>query len=160
MKLYLLYFLLIIKYILCDCVRNEIGQISEEIKRMQYFSSIIQIGDENARYINFANFSNGTMIIEVSYFPVNNKRTFFGLNADGSYFFEKESNHQYTISASNSAQYREHAENFCVPIKESSIYKDYIVSIPYQDQNIELYDFDGKKMYAIDLESKLKKKNK
>ena len=159
--LYLLYFLLIFKYISCDCVRNEITEISEEIKNMQKLSSIIQIGDENARYINFANFSNGTMIIEVSYFPLNNKRTFFGLNADGTYFFEKEVDHQYTIYASSSNKYRQYAENFCIPIKEGSKYKEYIVSIPYQDQTIELYDFDGtenKKIYAINLKTKLREK--
>ena len=68
--------------------KNGICKINNSIINKQWLTNIIMIGEPNYRFLNFANFSNGTMIIEVS--PDKdelNKRIFFGLNADGSYLF-------------------------------------------------------------------------
>ena len=115
MKLVLLYFIFIFKLIFCTecdisililkdneckaiyCTESQFQtgecQINNDIIKTQWITNIISIGEENSRFINFANFSNGTMIIEVSSDPGNNKRIFFGINSDGSYLFPKESNY-------------------------------------------------------------------
>ena len=92
-------------------------QIKNEIIKTQWLTNIISIGEENSRFINFANFSNGTMIIEVSSDPGNAKRIFFGLNPDGSYLFEEENN-QFIMTTSNNNNKRNYSENFCVTIIE------------------------------------------
>jgi len=123
-------------------------QIKNEIIKTQWLTNIISIGEENSRFINFANFSNGTMIIEVSSDPGDTKRTFFGLNPDGSYLFNEENN-QFTMTASSSNNKRQYSENFCVTIIEDESPKQYIVSIANEDQYIELYDFENNHIYEV-----------
>ena len=69
--------------------------VSNEIIKTQWLTNIIRIGDKDFRYVNFATFSNGSMIIETTSFPGNKYRYFFGLQSNGLPFF-KNSNH-YSI---------------------------------------------------------------
>ena len=57
------------------------------IKTQNEITNIIWIGDIDFRYINFATFSNGDMIIETTSYPFNAKRMFYGLKQNGEYFF-------------------------------------------------------------------------
>ena len=116
------------------------------------------IGEENSRFINFANFSNGTMIIEVSSDSENNKKTFFGLNSDGSYLFKNEKTHQFTMTTSSINSKRHYSENFCATIIENNSSKEYIVSIANEDQYIELYDFENNHIYEAKSEEKFEMK--
>ena len=143
MKLIVLFFIYIFK-----CILSE--EINSNIKETQNLTNIIKIGEENSRFINFANFSNGTMVLEVSSEPGNSKRYFFGLNPDGSYLFEEDGAHQICLTASgqsgNSYNQRNYAENFCVTINDEEN-KEYIVSIANKEQYTELYDFETRHIY-------------
>ena len=136
-------------YCIEEQFENGFCKINNEIIKTQWLTNIIWIGEENSRFINFANFSNGTMIIEVSSDSISNKRIFFGLQPNGSYLFGKENIHQFTMTASNSNNKRHYPENLCVTIKEDSLSKEYIVSIANEEQYIELYDFDNDYIYEI-----------
>jgi len=133
-------------------------QINNDIKKTQWLTNIIMIGEENSRFINFANFSNGTMIIEVSSDPGDNKRIFFGLNPDGSYLFQNDDTHQYTMTASSNNNKRHYSENFCATIIENQSPKEYIISIANEDQYIELYDFENNHIYKVKSKEKFGKK--
>ena len=128
-----------------DCI------IKNEIVKTQWLTNIIEIGTENSKFINFANYSNGTMILEVSNKPGSCDRFFFGLNPDGSYLFEENGSHQIILTAQNqegnNLNKRFYAENFCVTINGEENKKEYIVSIANEEQYIELNDFDKKMIY-------------
>ena len=71
------------------------------------FTNEIWIGEKKYRFLNFANYSDGTMIVEVSYANGNSKRIFFGLKPDGSYLFDKNSEGSYEITRNaNNNTYR------------------------------------------------------
>ena len=76
-----------------DCI------IKNDIIKTQWLTNIIDIGTENSKFINFANYSNGTMILEASNNPGSSDRFFFGLNSDGSYLFEENGSHQIILTA-------------------------------------------------------------
>ena len=123
-----------------DCI------IKNDIIKTQWLTNIIDIGTENSKFINFANYSNGTLILEASNNPGSSDRFFFGLNSDGSYLFEENGSHQIILTAQyqtgNDLNKRFYAENFCVTINEREGKKEYIVSIANKEQYLELYDFD------------------
>ena len=91
--------------ILTYCTDEEfsdgICEISNEIIKTQWLTNIIWIGEENSRFINFADYSNGDMIIETTSDPGNNKRIFFGLNSNGNYLFNDDKSHQLILTAEN-----------------------------------------------------------
>jgi len=152
MKVIILYFIFAIKLIFCsECDRNnpilyghihscqlkycteeqfQNGEckINNEIIKTQWLTNIIQIGELNSAFINFANFSDGTMVIEVSSFPGNARRIFFGLKPDGNYLFNNDETHQFIMTASNQEgnedNKRQYAENFCVQIEEDGTMKE------------------------------------
>ena len=131
--------------------KNGICKINNSIINKQWLTHIIMIGEPNYRFLNFANFSNGTMIIEVS--PDKdelNKRIFFGLNADGSYLFKDNvGNHQIKKEVNGEPNTRKYAENFVVKIDNGNAgTKEYLVSVPNEDQNAELYDFENDQIFT------------
>ena len=58
-----------------------------KIIRTQELTSIITISDKDFKYINFANYSNGDMIIEITSNPGSPKRMFYGLKKKRRIFF-------------------------------------------------------------------------
>jgi hypothetical protein len=54
-------------------------KIDNSIIKTQWLNNIIQIGPLNYRYINFASYSNGDMVVETTSFPSDPKRYFYGL---------------------------------------------------------------------------------
>ena len=49
----------------------------------QWLNNIICLGDKDFRYVNFASFSNGSMIVEATSIPDSPKRMFYGIQSDG-----------------------------------------------------------------------------
>ena len=131
--------ILFILFLIKEILANEINENYIEAS----ITNEIWIGVKKDRFINFANYSDGTMIVEVSSQYSNSKRTFFGLKPDGSYLFDKndEGSYEITINAKNNK--RHYAENFCVKIDN----KEYIASIANEDQNLEIYNFETKYVY-------------
>ena len=113
----------------------------------QSLTNIFNIGEENSRFIDFASYSNGTIIIEVSSDIEDQRRIFFGLKSDGNYLFEENEYgiHQIILLSNNTEgnnnnnNGKQYSENFIVLINE----KEYLVSVPNGDQYTELYDFEN-----------------
>ena len=130
-----------------ECIKNN------QIIKTQWISNIIWIGEDDFRYINFANYSNGDMIIETSSCPGNSKRIFYGLKQNGEYFFEKDGqitpfysiNVKEQLDNTNNSRYE--SENFIIKLKVEGIQKEYLVSMGKSSQYCELYDFDLNDIY-------------
>ena len=93
----------------------------------QWLNNIICLGDDNFRYVNFATYSNGSMIVEATAIPDSPKRMFYGVQRDGEPLF---SNGQYHTTVEISGQMesnnsRYEGEIFIVPING----KEYVFSI-------------------------------
>ena len=107
----------------------------------QRLNNIICLGEKDLRYVNFATFSNGDMVIETTSIPDSPKRNFYGIKKDGKSFFN---NGQYysTIMISDqreSNNSRYEGEIFVVPIDG----KEYLFSIGKGNNKFaELYDLD------------------
>ena len=72
-------FLINFKYILTnDCIISNNTVITN-----QWLNNIICLGDKDFRYVNFASFSNGSMIVEATSIPDSPKRMFYGIQSDG-----------------------------------------------------------------------------
>ena len=96
-----------------DCKISNITKITT-----QWLNNIICIGEENFRYVNFANFSNGDMIVETTAIPDSPKRIFYGIKNDGGPFFDNQQYHATIVisgqTESNNTRYE--GEIFIVPI--------------------------------------------
>ena len=163
-----LYFLLIIMQILsnpCErnfpifkegycmleyCTNNEFKNqtciLANEIIKTQWLNNIIWIGNNDFKYVNLASNSNGDLIIETTSNPSSPERKFYGLKRDGQPYFK---NNQYINSLIVSDQEgidngRFEGEIFFVIInEENGGNKEYLVSVGFENQYIELYDFDN-----------------
>ena len=68
----ILYFLFVINQIRSDdCIISNITKITTK-----YLNNIKCIGEKNFRYANFANFSNGDMIVETTHYQTHLKEFF------------------------------------------------------------------------------------
>ena len=133
------------------------------------FTNIIYIGDKNFRYINFADYSNGDMIIETTSFPESTKRLFYGLKQNGEYLFIKDGKSTPYYSMEGRKKKYE-SEIFIIKInkeeeeqeQENNIYynyKEYLISISFKEQDTELYDFENNKTIIIKTSDLLEKEN-
>ena len=125
-----------------ECIKNN------QIIKTQWITNIIWVGEDDFRYVNFANYSNGDMILETSSCPGNSKRIFYGLKKSGEYLFEKDGEKTpfYSINTKeqldNPGNVRYESENFIIKLKELEVEKEYLVSMAKNTQYCELYDFD------------------
>ena len=74
-----------------------------QLVKPQEITSVVWIGDKDFRYVNFANYSNGDMVVETTANPASSKRMFYGLKQNGDYFFSKNGRLTpfYTLNAKN-----------------------------------------------------------
>ena len=134
-------------------LKEKTCKIDNDIVKTQYLNNINFIGDENYKYVNFAMFSNGDMILETTNNPGTKKRMFYGIKKDGREFFYKDNkwSNKYTIEGED---IRHEAEIFVVKINgkigEENNGKEYLVSIAKKNHYAELYDFDNDKIYKKD----------
>ena len=120
-----------------DCIISNTTNIADK-----WLNNIICIGEKNFRYVNFANFSNGDMIVETTALPDSPKRIFYGIKNDGGPFFDNQQYHETIVisgqTESNNARYE--GEIFIVSIDN----KEYLISIGKIDnQYAELYDLSN-----------------
>ena len=59
-----------------------------KIIKTQWFNNIIRIGDKDFRYVNFANYSNGDIIVETTSCPGNSKRMLYGIKSNGRPYYK------------------------------------------------------------------------
>lgn len=58
--------------------------------KTQWLNKVIVFGDLKYRYINFATYENGDMVVEATDYPDTKKRMFFGISQNGRPFFTKD----------------------------------------------------------------------
>ena len=134
-----------LKYCSEEDYNNNICIKSNEIIKIQWLTNIIKIGDLNFRYINFANYSNGDMIIETTSYPPSSLRMFFGLKTNGLPFFGETNHFSITVKdqPDNTDKSRCEAENFIATINDGRQKgKEYLVSIPKNTKYAELFNFE------------------
>ena len=132
LNFFVLFFFLLI-------LRNHISQ--------QY--EITTIGDKDFRYVNFATFSNGDMIVETMS-DKSSKRMFYGINSEGRPLFNslstgKKTNY-YSIEPEEQQENRYESEIFIVTNDEG---KEFLVNIEKNQSYIELYDFNENRINKI-----------
>ena len=66
-------------------------KIKNDIIKTQWLNNIIAIGDYKYRYINFASYSNGDMVVETTTYPGTTGRKFYGIKSNGRPLFTKSS---------------------------------------------------------------------
>ena len=131
--------------------KDKVCVIDNQIVKTQWLNDIIWIGNQNFIYINFANNSNGDMIVETTSYPSSEKRIFYGINRDGNPFF-KDNNFFSSINVTeqegNPDKGRYEGEIFFA--KSTIDNKEYLVSIGKNYQYVEVYNFnDSQVLYQI-----------
>ena len=127
----------------------------ESINKDQKINRIIYIGDLKYRYMSFASYSNGDMVVETTCYPEESKRMFYGLRANGRPFFKDKTNDKetpyYSINVEFEGENYKKLEAVGIIIKLSNNEnngKEYFFSISKQSCNAELFDFDNDKVYT------------
>ena len=135
--------------------------INNTIMKTQWLNNIIEIGGLNYRYINFASYSNGDMIIETTSYPEDPKRCFYGFKKNGRPFFTnkniQEETPYYEINAYEENNNKGKYESSAIIIKSSEDGegngKEYFLSISQLGFYVELFDFNNDKIYFKSLQS-------
>ena len=110
----------------------------------QQLNNIICIGTNGFAEVNFASFSNNSLIVETSKDSGTEERVFYGITKEGLPLFE---NGQYHLSFNaESGQQRKDSENFVIRINDEK-HSEYLMSIGY-NTNVEIYDFNQKKVIS------------
>lgn len=143
------------KCVLEYCSKEEFDNLTCEIKneviKIQWLTRIIHVGEKDFRYINFASFSNGDLILVTTACPGSAQRVFYGLQKNGRFLFNYNGiltpffSKNVTDQTDNTDNKRYEAEVFFAKMKETG--KEYLISIPRASQYMELYDFENNKIY-------------
>ena len=111
-------------------------------------TNLIEVGEKNFRYLTFASYSNGDMILSITAYPKNEKRIFYGLKKNGRPFFNNNESYYYSINSNISAINESKYVSDSIVIKLSGNEnngKEYLISSGNKD--IEIYDFENNKIY-------------
>ena len=130
-------------------------KINNSIIETQWLNNIIKIGGLKYRYINFASYSNGDMVIETTSYPGEPKRYFYGLKRNGRPLFKNKNNNNeeipyYMIETNRFNNYKGKYESKSIIIKSSETGenngKEYFISISSLDNYVEILDFENDKI--------------
>ena len=131
---------------------NNYCSINNTKIRTQWLSNIIIFGDENARFINFATFSNGDLVVEATPCVVINysKRFFYGLKKNGRDLFKIDNKQTpfyslVPINEDNSGKKYQGEIQIARMNQENG--KEYLLSLSKDKSYAELYDFESGEMY-------------
>ena len=140
------------------CSKNEFDSnycnINNTIIKDQWLNNIIRIGGLNYRYINFASYSNGDMIVETTCYPGEPKRYFYGIKKNGRPFFKNKTNQEntpyYVIETNGQNNHKGKYESEAIVIKSSESGdgngKEYFLSVSKLECYAELFDFENDKV--------------
>ena len=89
------------------CTEDDISKgdciIENEIIKTQWLNNIINIEISFLRYVNFASYSNGDMILEFCTYPASTQRIFLGFKKNGRSFFKNKTSEKdeyfYSLNA-------------------------------------------------------------
>ena len=114
-------------------------RVDNEIIKIQWLNRIIWIGDKYFRFVNFANFSNGDLVIETTS-SQRNKKEFYGLLENGRAFFTK-NDLSYSSIEANEETVKYDSEIFVAKINDNNN-EEYIISVGKLEHNTELYNLE------------------
>ena len=137
------------------CTKNEfnssICSIENEIIKTQWLNNIISIEISYLRYVSFASFSNGDMILQVGTFPNSYFRIFIGFQKNGRCLFKNQTSYHYLFYADQDIDIYEKYESQNIVIKlsgnENNKTKEYLMSVSKMNSFVEIYDFEHDKIY-------------
>ena len=128
-----------------DCI------ISNKIIKTQWLNNIILIGGSGFRYLYFASYSNGDMIIGITSNPIQPERIFFGLTTEGKPLFKENEEEKffYSINITDASYMQYEGEGFIIKSSNGENYgKEYFFGISKVGCNAELFDFTNNKVYV------------
>ena len=173
LSIYILYFFLItLEIISCECPENQpilknnacsfsyctesefnsnYCSINNTKIKTQWLTNIIIFGDMNARFINFASFSNGDFVVEATPCKlIKAIRFFFGLKNNGRDLFKinnKETPfYSFEILNENNSGKKYQGEIQIATMNQENN-KEYLLSLSKAESYAELYDFENGEMY-------------
>ena len=128
--------------------------INNNINDTQYLNNFINVEITNLRYLSFASYSNGDMILNTWKYPNSNFRAFLGFKRNGRSFFlnneTNESNYYYSIELEQSDNYIKYeGNNLLIKLsgREKNENEEYLLSISKENSYVEIYDFKNYKIY-------------
>ena len=149
-------FSIVIVFHIFNFIKTETTE--ESIDKTQKINNIIYIGNITYRYMSFASYSNGDMVVESTCYPESRGRMFYGLKNNGRPFFKDKSNNKETpyysinIKSDNFRKF----EGVGIIIKLSNREnngKEYFFSISKLECNAELFDFENDMVYTKNVDS-------
>ena len=164
---------IIIKSVISDCSREEPISVSGVCKleyctqaqydskyciinntyaKTKWINNLIFIGDLYFRYINFATYSEGHLVVETTCYPPKAKRMFFGLKSNGRPFFTNKTNNEetlyYSINLDNDNQKSLESKGIIIQSSDNSNKGEFFLSLSKLECNAELFDFNKDEVYA------------
>ena len=143
--------------------KSNVCSINNTKIKTQWLTNIIIFGDNNARFINFANFSNGDFVVEATPCKlIKTIRYFFGLKNNGRDLFKvnnKETQFYYfePVDEDNSGKKYQGEIQIAKMNEESN--KEYLLSLTKATSYAELYDFENGVMYKKKMNDLFGKEN-
>ena len=107
-----------------DCI------IANSTIKTQWLNKLIVFGDLKYRYINFATYENGDMVVETTDYPDTQKRMFFGISQNGRPFFTKDGENIFFSTNANNDEGKFEAQGLIIKISSDES-NEYFMS----DQN-------------------------
>ena len=111
--------------------------------------TIIDIGMQYFRYVNFASYSNRDMVfLATSYNGYEEGRMFYGIKENGRPFFNN-----YFFFSKGLCQHKYESESLVIKESGNTTNKEFLMSFSLENSCVELYDFVNKMLYGktIDL---------
>ena len=128
-------------------------QINNTIIKTQWLNNFINIKISFTRYVSFASYSNGDMILQAGTYPKSKKRFFLGFKKNGRCFFiDEQTNkptyfHSFEVNQDDSFGKYE-SENIAIKMKNSSNeIEEFLFSISKKVSYVEIYDFKNDIIY-------------
>ena len=129
--------------------------IIKSINTQGILTNIIRIGELDFRYVNFASFSNGDMIVQTTAYPGKTNRLFYAMKSDGRGFFNSgpgnENRYHYSIEAKNQERcenFRYESMSFITTMNQGPEKgKEYLTCVGRYNQYTEVFDFTANKMH-------------
>ena len=118
--------------------------------KTQWLTNIIIFGDENAKFINFATYSNGDFVVESTPFKVIiAKRFFFGLKQNGRDLFKINDTETqfYSFIPTGEGEGEKYQGEIQIAKMNQENNKEYLLSLSKSDSYAELYDFECGEIY-------------
>ena len=143
-----------IQYCSKEQFESKVCQVNNTIIKTQWLNNIISIGNIFFRYINFASYSNGDMVVETTQYPQNSYRMFYGLKKNGRpLFINKTTNGETPYYATqvkgqtNGHSGKTEAIAEIIRFSEVGNGEEYFFSISKLDCYGEIFDFTNDIIY-------------